>query len=87
MRNIKSFEAFAIVEAEAEKTPSQEHLDSQKEFDAKIAEITSKLKELLDDKSSDPKEINKMKLTLKVAKLQKELEDANWSLSQFDKEK
>ena len=86
MRNIKSFEAFAVVEAEAEKTPSQEHLNAQKEFDAKIAQITSKLKELLDDKDSNPKQINKAKLMLKIAKLEKELEDANWSLSQFDKE-
>jgi len=87
MRNLKTFEAFVIVEGDAEKTPSQEHLNSQKELDAKIAEITSKLKELLDDKDSNPKLINKAKLMLKIAKLEKELESANWSLSQFEKEK
>jgi hypothetical protein len=86
MRNLKTFEAFAIVEGDAEKTPSQEHLNSQKEFDTKIAEITSKLKDLM-DKKENPKEINKAKLMLKIAKLEKELESANWSLSQFEKEK
>jgi hypothetical protein len=86
MKNIKSFEAFAVVEAEAEKAPSQEHLDSQKEFDSKIATLTSKIKDALDDKSSDPKEINKAKLMLKITKLEKELENANWDLSKFDEE-
>jgi hypothetical protein len=86
MRNLKTFEAFAIVEGDAEKTPSQEHLNSQKEFDTKIAEITSKLKDLM-DKKENPKEINKAKLMLKIVKLEKELESANWSLSQFEKEK
>ena len=86
MRNLKTFEAFAITEGDAEKTPSQEHLNSQKEFDTKIAEITSKLKDLM-DKKENPKEINKAKLMLKIAKLEKELESANWSLSQFEKEK
>jgi hypothetical protein len=87
MRNIKSFEDFALVEAEAdsEKTPSREHLDSQKEFDEKIAAITAKLKDALDDESSDPKEINKAKLMLQITKLEKELENANHELSKFDK--
>ena len=39
------------------------------------------------DKKENPKEINKAKLMLKIAKLEKELESANWSLSQFEKEK
>jgi hypothetical protein len=85
MKNIKTFKDFALFEADVE-TPTQKHLDSQKEFDSKIATITSKIKDALDDNSSDPKEINKARLMLKITKLEKELENANWDLSQFDKD-
>ena len=47
-------------------SPLQDHIKAQDNFDQKISELTSKLKKAIDDKRSDPKEVNKMKQKRKV---------------------
>ena len=64
-------------------SPLQDHIKAQDNFDQKISELTSKLKKALDNKRSDPKEVNKMKLALQILKLEKELENTNYKLSEL----
>ncbi len=64
-------------------SPLQDHIKAQDNFDQKISELTSKLKKAIDDKRSDPKEVNKIKLALQILKLEKELENANYKLSEL----
>lgn len=83
MKNIKQFNEFLLEEEKIGDSELQQHLKAQQEFDKKIEDLTGKLKNALDSKA-DPKEINKMKLALKILKLEKELEDSNYNMSKFD---
>lgn len=63
--------------------PLQNHLKAQKDFNQKIQDLTGKLKKALDS-DADPKEVNKMKLALRILNLEKELEDANYKMSETE---
>jgi len=85
---IKLFRDFTHVTEDADEKPaSKEYLDGQKELSNKIAILNAKIGDAIKDPKADPKEINKAKLMLKIAKLEKELEDLKWRLSEFDKKK
>jgi hypothetical protein len=84
MRNIASYNDFVFEAEKPETTPSQEHINAQKEFSAKIEDLTKSLKKALDDKDTPPIEINKIKITLKIAKLEQELEKANYELTAIE---
>lgn len=83
MKNLKQFNQFILEEEKIGDSELQRHLKAQQEFDKKIEDLTGKLKKALDSKD-DPKEINKMKLALKILRLEKELEDSNYNMSKFD---
>lgn len=84
MKNLKQFRDFLLEEEKIGDSPLQDHLKAQKDFDQKIGDLTSKLKAALDDdEKSDPKEVNKMKLGLQILKLEKELENANYKMSEL----
>ena len=82
MKNLKQFRDF-LLEEEIGNSPLQDHLKAQKDFDQKIGDLTSKLNAALDDEKSDPKEVNKMKLGLQILNLEKELENANYKMSEL----
>lgn len=84
MKNLKQFNEFLLEEEKIGDSELQKHLKAQQEFDKKIEDLTGKLKKALDDSDVDPKEINKMKLAIKILKLEKELEDSNYKMSKFD---
>lgn len=81
MKNLKQFRDFLLEEEKIGDSPLQDHLKAQKDFDQKIEDLTGKLKKALDTEDSDPKEVNKMKLSLRILNLEKELEDANYKMS------
>lgn len=83
MKNLKQFRDFLLEGEEIGDSPLQDHLKAQKDFDQKIEDLTGKLKKALDSEDSDPKEVNKMKLALRILKLEKELEDANYKMSEL----
>jgi hypothetical protein len=85
MKNLTKFEDF-VLEAEIGDSPLQDHLKAQKDFDAKIADLQSKLKKAINSEA-EAKEINKLKLGLRITQLSKELEGANWKMSQLEKGK
>lgn len=81
--NFKQFKDFLLEEEKIGESPLQNHLKAQKDFTQKIEDLTSKLKKALSLKDSDPKEVNKMKLSLRILKLKKELDDANYKMSEM----
>jgi hypothetical protein len=87
MKNIVTYNDFVLEAEKPETTPSQEHIDAQKEFSKKIADLTAELKKALDDKSTSPIEVNKAKIMLKIAKLEQELELANYQLGEIENKK
>jgi hypothetical protein len=84
MKNLTKFEDFVLEGNEIGDDPLQNHLKAQKDFNQKIGDLTGKLKKALDTKDSDPKEVNKMKLALRILNLEKELEDANYKMSEIE---
>ncbi len=84
MKNLTRFEDFVLEGDEIGDDPLQNHLKAQKDFNQKIGDLTDKLNKALDSKDSDPKEVNKMKLALRILNLEKELEDANYKMSEIE---
>jgi hypothetical protein len=84
MKNIASYNDFIFEAEKTETTPSQEHINAQKEFSAKIEDLTKILKKALDNKETPAIEINKIKVSLKIAKLEQELEKANYELQTIE---
>ena len=87
MKNIVAFNDFVLEAEKTETTPSQEHINAQKEFSKKIEDLTGELKKALDDESIPPVEVNRAKIMLKIAKLEQELELANYQLSEIENKK
>ncbi len=83
MKNLKQFRDFVLEGEEIGDDPLQNHLKAQKDFNQKIQDLTGKLKKALDS-DADPKEVNKMKLALRILNLEKELEDANYKMSETE---
>jgi hypothetical protein len=83
MINLKSYQSF-LTEAEAEMPASLEFRKAQKEYQAKIEDLSGKLKAALDDSKTPEKEVNTLKLQLKVAKLKSELLSAEYALSKIE---
>lgn len=83
MKNLKPFRDFLLEGEEIGDDPLQNHIKAQKDFNQKIGDLTAQLKKALDSKDSDPKEVNKMKLALRILNLEKELEDANYKMSEL----
>jgi len=84
MKNIVTYNDFVLEAEKPETTPSQEHINAQKEFSAKVQDLTGQLKKALDDKNTPAIEVNKIKVMLKIAKLEQALEDANFELSEIE---
>lgn len=84
MIKIATYRDFVLEAEKPETTPSQEHIDAQKEFSTKIEDLTSNLKDAVKDKETPAIEVNKFKLMLKIAKLEQSLEEANFELSQIE---
>jgi hypothetical protein len=83
MKNLKKFDDFLFEEEKIGDSELQKHLKSQKDFEEKISGIQASLKKAIDSKAN-PKEINKMKLSLRIVQLQKELESANYKMKSFE---
>jgi hypothetical protein len=83
MINLKTYHNF-LNEADAEMPASLEFRTSQKEYQAKIQDLTGKLKAALDDNKTPEKEVNMLKLQLKIAKLKSELLSAEYGLSKME---
>lgn len=84
MKNIASYSDFIFEAEKPETTPSQEHINAQKEFVTKIENLTKELKSALDDKDTPAIEVNKIKIMLKIAKLEQALEEANYELAAIE---
>lgn len=83
MINLKTYHNF-LNEADTEMPASLEFRKAQKEYQTEIEDITGKLRTVLDDDNMPEKEVNTLKLQLKIAKLKNELLSAEYGLSKME---
>lgn len=85
MINLKTYHNFLNeAEAEAEMPASLEFRKAQKEYQANIEDLNDKLRAALSDDNTPEKEVNTLKLQLRIAKLKNELLSAEYGLSKME---